>query len=140
MLHLFHPAMVHFSIAFLVVGGAGEAWGLLADRERLMRFCGTLVVIGTLTLIPTIVTGYLAANTVALSDDARPVLDAHERNGVLLLGLFVATLFWKGWTRGRIPRSQRPWYAIVLLLGVLLAAYSALLGGELVYGNGIGVL
>jgi uncharacterized membrane protein len=140
MLHLFHPAMVHFSVAFLIVGGAGEACGLFADRERLVRFGGTLVVIGTLSLIPTIVTGYLAANTVVLSDDARPVLDAHERNGVLLLGLFVATLFWKGWTRGRIPRSQRPWYAILLLLGVLLAAYSALLGGELVYSKGIGVL
>jgi uncharacterized membrane protein len=140
MLHLFHPAMVHFSVAFLIVGGAGEAWGMLAGRQRLARFSGVLVVIGTLSLIPTIVTGYLAANTVGLGDDARPVLDAHERNGIFLLGVFVAALFWKGWNRGEIPRAQRPWHAILLLVGVLLAVYSALLGGDLVYNKAVGVL
>jgi len=140
MLHLFHPAMVHFAVAFLIVGGVGEAWGMLAGRERLARFAGVLVVIGTTSLIPTIVTGYLAANTVELGDAARPVLDAHERNGIFLLGVFVAALFWKGWNRGEIPRTQRPWYAILLLVGVLLAVYSALLGGDLVYNKGVGVL
>jgi uncharacterized membrane protein len=139
MLHLFHPAMVHFAVAFLIVGGVGEAWGMLAGRERLARFAGVLVVIGTTSLIPTIVTGYLAANTVELGDAARPVLDAHERNGIFLLGVFVAALFWKGWNRGEIPRAQRPWYAILLLVGVLLAVYSALLGGDLVYNKGVGV-
>ena len=89
MLHLFHPAVVHFPVALLVLGGLCEAGGLLA-------------------WIPTVVTGYLAANTVLLSGPARPVFDLHELNG---------------------------W-----LIGVALVAWGAWLGGEMVYGHGVGVI
>jgi len=140
MLHLIHPAFVHFSIALLVLGGVAEAAGLFATRESLCRFGGTLVVLGTLSLVPTIVTGFLAANTVTPAAAATGLLGSHERNGLLLLGCFVALQFWKAWHRGQLPENQRRAYAALLLLGVLLATYSAWLGGQLVYRYGVGVL
>ena len=54
MLHLFHPAFLHFTVAFLVAGGGLEAWGLLADREGPRRLGSTLLLIGLVSLIPTI--------------------------------------------------------------------------------------
>ncbi|MCP3978352.1 MAG: DUF2231 domain-containing protein [bacterium] len=139
MWHLFHPALVHFSVAFLVAGGLVEAWGLLADRERAARFGAALVVAGTVSLVPTLATGYLAAANVDAPSAVEPLLDAHERNGLILVAAFLGLQFWKGWNQGRIPAGQRRVYALMLLAGVALAVYGALLGGELVYLHGVGV-
>ena len=57
MLHLVHPALVHFSVAFLVFGAIAEAGGLLARREALARWGGQLVLVGCVSLVPTIVSG-----------------------------------------------------------------------------------
>ncbi len=135
MLHLFHPAFLHFSVAFIVAGGATEAWGLLADRESLRRFGATLLLLGLASLVPTIASGYLAANTSGLPEVGGSLLGAHERNGWILLGLLAGSQFWKGWCRGELPARQRPFYAVVLIAVVLLTAYSAWLGGRMVYGG-----
>ena len=129
MLHLIHPALVHFSVALLVLGGVWEAVALLRARDDAARFGGRLVLLGTLSLLPTLVTGYLAANSVDLTPESAPLLAAHENNGLFLLGVFVACLFWKGWYRGEIPAGQRRLYALLVLVGVALAVYGALLGG-----------
>ncbi len=139
MLHLFHPAFLHFSVAFIVAGGVAEAWGLVADRESPRRFGATLLLIGLVSLVPTIATGYLAANTSGLPEDGGLLLGAHERNGWILLGLLVGSQFWKAWFRGELPASHRPFYVAVLIAVVLLTAYSAWLGGRMVYGQGYGV-
>lgn len=140
MLHLFHPALVHFSIALLALGGSVEAVGLLARREGPTRFGGALVVLGTLSLVPTVVSGFLAADTVSPDGPvATALLARHERNGLILLGWFGGMLFWKGWHRGRLPGGQGRLYALLLLTGVTLVAYGAWLGGLLVYRHGVGV-
>lgn len=140
MLHLIHPALVHFSVAFIVAGGTGEVWGMLARREPVRRWGAALVLVGLVSLVPTLASGYLAANTLRVPATAVPLLDAHERNGWILLGLLVLAQFWKAWCRGRVPERQRWLYASVTIGAVLTAIYSAWLGGRLVYGHGIGVL
>ncbi len=98
-----------------------------------------MTIVGTLTLLPTLVSGYLAANSVPIPDSARTIFNLHELNGWVVAGLFVVLLFWKGWYRGSVPQAQRRFYAIALLLGVLLVCYGAFLGGDLVYMHGVGV-
>ena len=140
MWHLFHPAFLHFSVAFLVAGGATEAWGLMTGRESARRLGATLLLLGLVSLVPTIASGYLAANTLGLPVDGGLLLDSHERNGWILLGLLVGSQFWKAWFRGELPARHRPFYVVVLVAIVLLTAYSAWLGGRMVYGQGYGVL
>lgn len=139
MLHLLHPAAVHFSVALLVLGGLGESYGILTRRLVLERWSGTLVVLGTLSLFPTIVTGFLAENTLSPSEGVAPLLALHERNGLIVLGAFLLLALWKAWGGGAVPRSQRLAYAIALLVAVGLVAYGAFLGGRMVYGWGLGV-
>jgi uncharacterized membrane protein len=139
MLHLFHPALVHFSIAFLGVGGTVEAYGILTRREEAARWGGRLVLIGLVSLLPTIASGYLAANTVELPAGGAELLGRHERNGLLLLALTLGTQFWKAWCGGRVPQGPDRLYALLLIVAVGLAAYGAWLGGRMVYGQGIGV-
>jgi uncharacterized membrane protein len=139
MFHLVHPALVHFSIAFLIFGGLAEAWGLLTGRDGAARFGGRLVVIGVLSLALTIASGYVAANTIPLTAEGQRLLDLHERNAWFVVGAFVVALFWKAWGQGELPHLQRPLYVVLLLLAVGLTLYSAFLGGQMVYLEGAGV-
>lgn len=138
-MHLVHPALVHFTVAFLVVGGLVEAVAILAARERAERFGSTLVVLGTFALVATVASGFLALNVVNLPPGAEDAAGAHERMGIVLLGTFLALALWKGWHRGRLPQPHRPLYAIALLGGVAMVVTSAWLGGVMVYAHGVGV-
>jgi uncharacterized membrane protein len=139
MFHLIHPALVHFSVAFLIFGAACEAWALMTDRAAAARFGERMIILGVLSLALSIASGYVAANTVTLTGEGQRLLDLHERNAWFVVGAFVAALFWKGWVRGTLPKTQRPLYALLLLAAVALTAYSAYLGGKLVYIEGVGV-
>jgi uncharacterized membrane protein len=97
------------------------------------------VLIGAVSLVPTVASGYLAANSLDVGAAALGDLERHEHNAWYVMGLVVVALFWKGWYRGAPPPSQHKPYAALLLVVVLLVAYSALVGGEMVYLHGVGV-
>ena len=139
MLHLIHPVLVHATVAFLIVGGLVEAYGVARHREVAARFGGALVVFGTLSLVPTIAAGFLAENVLTLSAAATEAVDDHERFGLLAFGVFVPLLIMKAWGRGRPPVRFRGLYVAGLVVGVALAAAAAYLGGLMVYELGVGV-
>ena len=139
MLHLIHPALVHATVSFLIVGGLVEAYGVGRRRVAAEQFGGTLVLIGTALLLPTIVAGYLAQNSLPLSAAASEAVDDHERLGLLTLGVFIPLLVVRAWGRGRPPERLRGLYAAGLLVGVALAAAAAYAGGFMVYELGVGV-
>ena len=137
-MHLIHPALVHFAVAFLVAGCLLEAWGLIARRDAQARFGGALVIAGTIVLLPTVASGYLAVNSVTLSPLAEAAAGDHERAGIIIILVFFALLLWKGWYRGSIPVELRRVYAAALIAALALVIYGAFLGGRLVYGFGVG--
>jgi len=139
MLHLIHPALLHFSVAFVTVGGACEVAGILLRREVLERFGVRSLLIGTASLVPTMISGYLAANTVDVTVEGRLLLDAHERNGWIVLGLLLASQFWKAWCGGRLSPVQRTFSPALVSGAVVFLLYGAWLGGQLVYAQGVGV-
>lgn len=139
MLHLFHPASIHFSVAFVTAGACAEIAGLLWRRDDWARFGGTLLLIGLASLVPSMITGYLAANTVAVADEARALLDAHERNGWILLGLLLGAQFWKAWCRGKLGPRQARLYALWITVVLFFTLRAAWLGGQMVYFQGVGV-
>jgi uncharacterized membrane protein len=138
-LHLFHPALVHVTVAFLVVGGLVEAFGLLRRRDVVERFGSILVVTGTVSLLPTMLAGFLASNSLTLAEGATVAVDLHERFGIMTLGVFLPLLIVRAWGRGRVPDAARAFYVIGLLFGIALTITVAFLGGRLVYAFGVGV-
>ena len=139
MLHLVHPALVHVTVAFLVVGGIVELCGLLARREGARIFGGILVGLGTASLLPTILFGYLAENSLTLPAAASEAVGDHERLGLLTLGTFLPLLVMKAWGRGRPPERWRLVYLLGLAAGIALTVATAFLGGSMVYRLGVGV-
>jgi uncharacterized membrane protein len=138
-LHLIHPALVHATVAFLIVGGLVEAYGLGTRHEPATKFGGALVVLGTVSLVPTMIAGFLAENVLTLSAAAADAVDDHERFGLLAFGVFVPLLLMKAWGRGRPPDRFFGVYVVGLIVGVALVATAAYLGGLMVYALGVGV-
>jgi uncharacterized membrane protein len=138
-LHLFHPALVHITVAFLVTGGIIEAFGLMRRRDNAERFGSTLVIAGTFSLLPTMLAGFLASNSLTLSEAALAAVDRHERFGIMTLGVFLPLLIVRAWGRGTVPGGARTYYTAGLALGVALTVFVAFLGGRLVYVFGVGV-
>ena len=139
MLHLLHPALVHFSIAFLVTGAVCEASGIFKAREGLEKFGGTLVLLGTLSLFPTVVTGFLAKNSIAIPTGAMDVVALHERLELIASALFIGSQFLKAWGGGRLASGLRLPYALVLLVGVVVVVAGAATGGHMVYRHSVGI-
>lgn len=138
MLHLLHPALVHFSVAFLIAGGACEAWGVFRRNAALERFGATLLVAGTASLLPTIVAGLLAKNSIVVPPDAIDDLELHERLGFALAAVLLLSQFWKAWRGGRLGGSERTGYVALVLLGLALVVAVAFVGAEMVYEHGVG--
>ena len=139
MLHVLHPIFVHFSAAFLVAGASCEAAGILGRKPSLERFGSALTVAGTISLLPTVATGFLAENVLDVPPGATSLLARHEAMGLWILATFLAAQLWRAWFRGALPATQRRLYAAVLLAGVALVVWGAFLGGEMVYRLGVGV-
>lgn len=137
-MHLVHPALLHFSVAFLIVGGLVEALGILRKKPEAERFGAILFLAGVGSLVPTVASGFLAANSVDLPSGAASVLDRHEALGLVLLGVSMALALWKAWGRGTIAAPQRTAFAVALLVAVGLTVLTAFFGGALVYGEGVG--
>ncbi len=140
MLHLIHPALVHFAVAFLIAGAVCECWGLAARRESVVEWGSRVLLFGLGSSLLAVVSGYLAANTAEFPMSAQDLLVAHERTGLVLLAAVLISQFWKAWTGGKIQGGGRWFYMFLLLLVVALTIYSALLGGRMVYGHGVGVV
>ena len=138
-MHLIHPALVHFSVAFLVAAVLLEGLGILLRRQPWERARAALVLAGTISMAPTVIAGFESQNSVAGFNGATADVQLHERFGLVLFGLFAALMMWKGWNQGRLPEDQKPLYAVLVLAGVILTMATAWFGGHLVYGYGIGV-
>lgn len=133
---------MHFALAFAVSGALTEAAGILLARERLERFGGTLVLLGTAAVVLAVASGYLAANTAPglVEGVESAALDRHERFALLGAGTLLLVVVWKGMGGGRIGPGQRRAYALALILAAALLLWAAFFGGTLVYEHAIGIL
>ena len=138
-LHLIHPVLVHFSVAFLVVGGAVEAIGILRRLPVWQRMGSTASLLGVGFLVATVASGFLAANSVPLPADAYADLEDHERAGLILMGGWLLLVLWKAWHRGTLPETQAKPFAAIVMIAVVFTLWVAYLGGHLVYHLGVGV-
>lgn len=138
-LHLIHPVLVHFVVAFLVVGGIVEAAGIVRGWREAERFGAAANLLGVGFLVVAVATGFLAANSVRLPAGARDALEDHESAGLVLLGVWLLVVLWKAWFRGALPDRQRVLLAVALVVAAGLTLWVAYLGGHLVYGHGVGV-
>jgi len=142
-----HPLLVHFPIALLPTALALELVGLLRARPWWpSRAAATLLAMSAVLTYLAYEAGEKAARTLtALSTEAQAVLAEHDtaaawalRITVLAVLLRVAVAF-HGRSRVAWYRAERGLSALVTALAVVAVAWTADLGGRLVYRHGLAV-
>lgn len=135
-----HPLLVHFPIAFLSAFVVATLLSLGLRRPALDRFARACLFVGTATAGVTVVSGFLAEQSVARVEAAAGALEKHRIGGyaVLALGALLSALVA---IAPRHPRRAGAFRAAAaagaLGLGGLLL-FTAHEGGELVHDYGVG--
>ena len=143
-----HPVLVHFTVALLSLAAVLH-WlallplpaGMRAEWKVVARW---LLWLGALFAIATVVTGWLAYNSVAHDDASHAAMTIHRNWALTSLALFVVLALWSLW--GRLQNRERSSgvagmaFSLALAAGAILLSTTAWHGAELVYRHGLGVM
>lgn len=151
-----HPSIVHFPIAFLLLGNVVALAHLYGLNRRLpwidLRKTGWFLLgLGFLATLPAILSGLLAQSGLPPDAPYRQTLNWHIGTAVtlaLLYGLLLYRAWLFGGAKARKARAKagdaaaadlldhrpaRPWLTVALLAGVALIVATGFNGGQLVY-------
>ncbi len=135
MRHPLHPMLVHFPLACWSIATVVD---LAATHysEGAWRLAATLLVIGVVMALPTIVTGII--ELIQVPDEPKVMRDAYLHMGVMMLAfaLYVASLLMRVEAGHFIAPGKAA--IIVSVCGLATLLIGAWLGGSLVYGYGVG--
>jgi len=133
-LHELHPALIHAPLALLPLSIGADLIGRVTGSEELLDLGRRAMPVAAASALVAGVAGLMAQTEVKAEGKAMDLLKTHR---TLNLGL-VATA---GAMAVQRMREEEPstGYIGLGLAGLALMAYSAYLGGEMVYREGVGV-
>lgn len=134
-----HPMLVHFPIALLTLFFICDALGWLLPKSRLREVASWLLYFGTGFAAITVLAGLRAAATVAHGDDVHEIMEHHEHLGISVLSLAAILSSWRFWSRDSMQGVVRGLHLAAAGFLTLLLAFTADLGGLMVYGFGVAV-
>jgi uncharacterized membrane protein len=130
----FHPMLVHFPIALLLLGLLADLSSIVFRKEACLSRAGLyLLVAGTLFAIPTVLSGILF--TAALSGEAGDLKEKHETFALVTLGAAIVTSAFRIYlVSAKKEGTSLKWPALALyVITSGLVAITGYLGGTLVY-------
>lgn len=139
----FHPAFVHFPIAFVTAALAFTAIGTLFRRWPYAAQClvtGRWMLWGAaLSALIAAAFGWFAFNSVAHDEVSHAAMILHRNWALGALTALLALAAWDVW-RWRSGKTPPPGFLVLLVVAWLLVMSTAWHGAELVYRHGLGVM
>ena len=133
-LHELHPSLVHFPLALLPLSIGADLLGRVTGSESLLELGRrTMPLVATTGLVAG-VAGLMAQTEVKAEGPAMDLLKTHRTLNLGLVAIAGAMAMQR--TRNEKPSAV---YLGLGLVGLAAMAYSAFLGGEMVYRHGVGV-
>ena len=135
--HELHPVLIHAPLVLLPTAAAVDVIASASSRRlRRMAFSavGRRLWWGAAASgLVAGLSGMAASQEVEADDDARDMMLVHGLGNVMLVGGAIGLAAWRSGHRAT-PAS-----AGIGIAALLLGTYTAWLGGEMVYGHGVGV-
>jgi uncharacterized membrane protein len=129
-----HPALVHLPIALLPLAVGADVVGSLTGNESVLSFGRKAICIAAAGAVASAATGLIAGEEVNVAGVSQDMLITHRNLN------FIATVVAAGMALWRVNRRKpNAAYLGVGAAGVGVLAYTAYLGGKLVYDVGVGV-
>jgi uncharacterized membrane protein len=134
-----HPALIHCSVAFLLLSVVADHVAKLMRKPALARAGFWSLSIATLSTGAGIGTGYWDVKRIVLSDETGDLVDLHTLIGWMLGALLVVLTIWRWRIRQQARRLVTKPYALGAVLVLSLTTFQTWYGAELVYSHGAGV-
>ncbi len=135
--HPVHPITVHVPLGLLLAAPLWDVLGLARGEPTWWALSFWTVAVGCAASVPSIATGFLELAALPRGDPAGPAVERHLYCAVGAVAAFGASLLFRG--PGAAPAGADRALALVLAWsGWALLAVAGYLGGELVYGRGLG--
>ncbi len=132
-----HPILVHFPIALLLTSFVADAAYFFTSMETLRDAGWWMLAASAASGVPTVLAGLFDMRRALLKADVHERVHRHMWVGITLLGVIVTLAGWR-WTYYVHPGQALPMlYLDASFLAVMLAAFRAWLGGELVYTHAV---
>jgi uncharacterized membrane protein len=132
-----HPILVHFPLALLTVGLLADIVGVVARRDPFSVGGWWLQCCGTAGLVAAVLSGLYAKSVAAVLPSALASLDIHQQVAFVTSSVYAGLFLWRAARKSRIPEARYVFLAAYAAATILLWI-TGWLGGELVYGHGIG--
>jgi uncharacterized membrane protein len=136
----FHPMIVHFPIAIIMIGFLADLLSLFLTKEKCLSTMGLyLEILGMLAAIAAFGTGYFF--TSEMEGDAAILRENHQLFATLtLVFIILASFFRLLLVYQKKEESQLKYVALCLfLLAFIFVGITGYLGGNLVYGYMVGL-
>ena len=133
-----HPMVVHFPAALFITALLLETIGLSTARALFHRMALWNLGLGVVGAAAAVLTGRMAMAAAKHSPAIYEVMERHERLGYIVFGLTAALLVGRLLVQDQLSLAQRRFALGLLTVACALMAYSAHLGGRLVYEYGVG--
>lgn len=129
-----HPTVVHFPIALLPLAVGADLLGAITGSASLRGFGRKAIAAAAVGAVASAVTGLIAGEEVNVEGPSRDKLMTHRNLNAVVTIVASSMAIWRA-------NNDRPnaTYLATGLAGVGVLAYTAYLGGQLVYEHGVGV-
>jgi len=134
-----HAILNHFPVALLLAAVVFDLGAAIWKRESL-KWAGIWTLwAGVLGGWAAVVAGKLAEKAIDHGDAIHELMEQHERQALVTMGIFTVILVWKLYRRFALP-SVEEWVTRALgILGVVGLCYVGSAGGKLVFEHAAGI-
>lgn len=137
----FHPMIVHFPVAIIIVGFVAEVVSLFFKKEKCLSKTGFyLMILGTLAAIAAWSTGHLFAGE-PTEGAILKVFSKHETGGLITMIVMIIGSVFRIWlVVKKKEETQLKWVAFGLyFLAFCAVSFTGYLGGSMVYDYMMGL-
>ncbi|MGZ2369479.1 DUF2231 domain-containing protein [Ancylomarina sp. YFZ004] len=137
-----HPMFVHFPIALFFSATAFAILSVIFNRKRDLFLELTIwnLFFGIIGATFAIISGLNEEGALAHNETIHSLMEIHKLLGFVFSGVYILIVFWLVVRRSKMKSLELKGIVVLLVLSSGILAYSAHLGGKMVYEHGAGVL
>ena len=135
----FHPFVVHFAVALLVVSVLFDIIAVTTNRHHLEIVGWWNLFLGFFASLFAVITGLYAKNSASFGSGIEPLLTYHQYLGIATAAIFTGLFVWRSGMDRKIRARWRNLYLTASVIGVLVLLTAGLIGGQLVHEHGANV-